>query len=84
MFETNNNKKGPLKWIIGLLSVGFILFVWIKKDLLAIYSSLPQEEVLPVLATTVATTLLKFALLAGVIYLFKWIGSKIDTADNAS
>ena len=84
MFESNKKKKNPWKWTAGLLFIGLLLFMWIKKDLLPVYHTLPKDEVLPVLASSVAVTLSKAALLVGVITLFKRLGGKLDSADNAS
>ena len=84
MLESNKKKNVPWKWIAGALSLGFIVVLWVRKDLLAVCSSIPKEELLPVLASSVAVTLMKATLLVGVICLFRWIGGKIDTADNAS
>ena len=84
MFESNKKKKNPWKWTAGLLFIGLILFLWIKKDLLPVCHTMPKDEVLPVLASSVAVTLSKAALLVGVITLFKRLGGKLDSADNAS
>ena len=48
-----------------------------EKDVAATYASLPQEQLLPMIMTTAAVTLLKVALMAGAILVIKWIVGKI-------
>ena len=47
-----------------------------QKDILEIYATMPQEQVLPMVVTTVAVSLAKVAALAGGILLIKWIAGK--------
>ena len=58
-------------------SILFIVVMWVKKDVAAIYSQLSPEDALPLLVTTVAVTALKVAAMAGAIVLVKWIIRKI-------
>lgn len=50
--------------------------MWIKKDIAAIYSTMPKEQVLPLIFTSVAVTLIKVVALAVVIFIIKWIIAK--------
>ena len=52
-------KKEPWRILVAVLSVAFILFMWIRKDVLSIYAETPMEEIFPLIATTVAVTLLR-------------------------
>ena len=77
-----NGKKTPKKrepWRIAVAaaSILFIVVMWVKKDVAAIYSQLSPEDALPLLVTTVAVTALKVAAMAGAIVLVKWILRKI-------
>ena len=47
-----------------------------EKDIVSIYSTMPKEQVLPLIATTLAVSLLKVAVLAGAILLIKWVIGK--------
>lgn len=73
------NKKTikPWRMAAGVLSIGVILFLWVKKDVAAIYSTLPPEQLVPVLVTTVAVSLLKIAAMVGAAWLIKWIVGNI-------
>ena len=73
----SNKKKEPWRIIVFIISVSYIVFVWIKKDILTIYSTMPKEQVAPLIATTVAVSLLKVGAIAGTILLMKWIVEKI-------
>ena len=48
-----------------------------KKDVAAIYTTTPEEQVVPMLITTIAVTLIKVAAITGGLLLIKWIVGKI-------
>lgn len=70
-------KKEP--WRIGAFLAGVACIVWMftKKGITITLATLPREEALPLIVTTVAVSLLKVALLAGVILLVKWLLGKL-------
>ena len=72
----NNKKKEPWRIGVGVIAILYIIFMWVKKDVVSIYSTMPSEEVLPLIATTIAVSLLKVAAIAGVILLVKWVVSR--------
>ena len=53
--------------------------MWIKNDILTIYTTMPEEQIIPLIATTIAVSLIKVAAFAGIITLIKWIIGKIKT-----
>ena len=69
-------KLAPWHIIAALAAVIFIVYMWVKKDIASVYSTLPPEQLLPVIVTTVAVTLLKVGLPTGGILLVKWIIGK--------
>lgn len=69
-------KKEPWRIVVGVIAIGYIIFTWVQKDVLQLYSSMPAEQALPMIVTTVAVSLLKVALLAGAIFLVKWLVGK--------
>ncbi len=72
----NNKKKEPWRIMVAIISIAFIIYMWVEKDILAIYSSMPAEQALPLAVTTVAVSLLKVAMLTVGILLIKWIAGK--------
>ena len=72
----NNNKK-PWRIVVGIISIAYIVFMWVKKDIVRIYTTMPQAEILPMIVTTVAVSFVKVAVIAGGILLLKWIFSKL-------
>ena len=74
----NNTKKKIEPWriIVFVIAVAFIIFMWIKKDISEIYATMPPDQIVPLVVTTVAVSLLKVAAIAGVILLIKWIIGK--------
>ena len=74
-------KKKKLEWwriVVGIVAIIVIVFLWVRKDLLALYGTMPKEELIPLMFTTFLVSLLKVAAIAGVIVLFRWIGGKIS------
>ena len=71
------NKKEPWRIIVFVIAVLFIAFMWIKKDIIAIFTTLPKEQVAPILVTTVVVSLFKVATIIGAIFFIKWIVKKI-------
>ncbi len=70
-------KKEPWRIVVGVLAIGYIVYMWIEKDIVAIYSAMPPEEALPLAVTTVAVTLIKVALMAGGLLAVKWLIGKL-------
>ena len=67
--------KKTERWriIVGIVSILYILFMWMKKDIADIYSTMQAEQVIPLIVTTVGVTLAKVAVLAVVVLLVKWV-----------
>ena len=76
MDHQDNRKKEPWRVIVFLLSILFIAGMWVKKDILSVYTGMPREQVAPLIATTAAVSLLKVAAIAGGILLLKWLLKK--------
>ena len=77
MINENNKKKETWRIIVGIIAVGYIIFMWVKKDIVSIYATMPQEEVIPLIVATMAVSLIKVAVLTGGILLVKLGISKI-------
>ena len=76
MENNDNKKKEPWRIVIGIISIVFIVYMWVKKDIITIYTTMPKEQVVPLIATTIAVSLIKVAAIAGGTLLIKWIISK--------
>ena len=66
-----NYKKESWRLAVGILSILFIVFTWIKNDIIEIYTNAPKEALIPMLVTTVVVALLKVALISGAIIVVK-------------
>ena len=69
-------KHEPWPIVVGILVIAFIVYMWVEKDIASTYAALPKEQLLPVILTSAAVTLLKVGAMAGVILLVKWIIGK--------
>ena len=71
-------KKSKTVWriIVGIIAIAYIVYMWVEKDIMTIYTTMPKEQVVPLIATTIAVSLIKVAAIAGGILLIKWIISK--------
>lgn len=70
-------KIEPWRLIVGLLSVGFIIYMWVRKGIGNMWSQMPREELLPMVLTNLAVTGIKILLIAGGILLIRWLLAKI-------
>ena len=71
-------KIRPWRIIVFILSLLFIVFLWVRKDIVEIYKTMPSDQIAPLIATTIAVSLLKIGVLAGVIFLIKWLIGRIN------
>ena len=71
-----NKKKEPWRVAAFVLSVLLIVFLWSKKDIARIYETMPREQIFPLVATTLAVSLLKIAVISGAVLLIKWLIGK--------
>ena len=77
MSNENKKKIEPWRIIAFCISLAFIVLLWVRKDIAEIYTTMPTEQIAPLIATTIAVSFLKVALIAGVVILIKWIIGKI-------
>ena len=78
----NDNKKKIELWriLVFILAVGFISFMWIKKDISGIYTTMPSEQSWALIVVTIVVSLLKVLAITGVMLLVKFIIGKIKTS----
>ena len=77
MSNYNNKKIEPWRVIVFVCAVVFIVVMWAKKDIAAIYATMPKEQIAPLIITALAVSLCKIALIAGGVLLIRWIVRKI-------
>ena len=70
-------KKEPWRIVVFILALAYIIYMWVEKDVLSIYATMPPEQALPLAVTTVAVSLLKGGALTVGILLLKWVVNKI-------
>ena len=75
MSNENKNKK-PWKIIVFIISVGYIIFMWVKKDIAEIYATMPKQQITPLIVTAALVTLLKVSLIAGALLFIKRLITK--------
>ncbi len=75
----SKKKFEPRRIVVGVIAIAYIVYMWIKKDILSIYATVSEEHILPMIVITVAVSLLKVAAIAGGIFLIKWLIGKIQT-----
>lgn len=70
-------KKEPWRYVVAAVSVLYIIYMWTRKNLASVYGQLPPEQLLPMVVTSVAVTLVKVAGIAAVVLLVKWLAGKL-------
>ena len=70
-------ERKPRRIAIGVLAIIVIAIMWIKKDVLGLWSNISSEDLLPMLATNAVVIIVRIAILAGIIYLVRKLAAKI-------
>lgn len=71
------NKKKIWRIIVFIIALGYIIYIWVEKDILAIYSSMPAEQALSLVVTTVVVSLVKVGVLTAGILIVKCLAGKL-------
>ena len=79
MNNGNKKKKFPMRIVVFIISVLVIIFMWVKKDIAAVYSTVSSEQGTPLIVTTVAVSFLKVAAIAAAVFFVKWIFGKMKS-----
>lgn len=69
-------KKEPWRIVVAIISIAFIIYMWVEKDIMAIYNSMPAEQALPLAVTTIVVSLVKVGVITVGILFIKWIVNK--------
>lgn len=70
-------KRESWRIIVAIISIVFIIYMWVKKDIVALYGTMPAEQMVPLVATTIAVILVKVAAITLAILFIKWIAKRI-------
>ena len=76
MNREKQKRPGAWRIIVFIISLLFIAFMWVKKDIAGMYSTMPEEQVAPLIATTVAVSLLKVVAITVGVLLIRWVVGK--------
>ena len=71
-----NNKKEPWRIVVFIISIIFIIYMFVTKNNGA-DTALSAEQAAPAMITSVAVTVIKFAIIAAVVFIGKHIIGKI-------
>ena len=71
-----NNKKEPWRITVGIISIFFISYMWVQKDIINIYAAIPKEDAIPLIITTIIVSSIKVVVITGGILFVKWIVAK--------
>ena len=69
-------KREPWRIVVAILAIIYIIYMWVEKDVVAIYSSMPEEQALPLIVTAIVVSLVKVGVLTAEILFIKWIVGK--------
>ena len=75
-------ERKPRRIAVAVLSVIVIAIMWVKKDVLGLWSGISSEDLLPLLLTNGVVMIAKIAILAGGIYLIKILFAKIKNRNK--
>ena len=70
-------ERKPRRIAIGILSIIVIAIMWIKKDVLGLWSNISSEDLLPLLATNAVVIIVRIAILAGIVFIVRKLLTKL-------
>ena len=70
-------ERKPRRIAIGVLSIIVIAIMWIKKDVLGLWSNLSSEDLLPLLATNAVVIIVRRAILAVIVFIVRKLLTKL-------
>ena len=70
-------ERKPRRIAVAVLSMNVIAIMWIKKDVLGLWSNISSEDLLPMLATNAVVIIVRIVLFVGIIYLIRKLAVKI-------
>lgn len=70
-------ERKPRRIAIGVLSIIVIAIMWIKKDVLGLWSNLSSKDLLPLLATNAVVIIVRIAILAGIVFIVRKLLKKL-------
>lgn len=73
MREEKKTKKSSWLIILFIISIILILFLWVRKDIANILTTMPKEQVFPLILTSLWAALLKIAIIVIIELLIKLI-----------
>lgn len=75
-------KKELWRYIVGLLSAGVIVYMWTTKNVAGQYADMAKEDLLPLIVTNAAVTLVKVVAIAAAVWLVRWLVAKWNKRDR--
>lgn len=76
MKNKNGRKIEPWQIIVGAIAIAYIIFMWIRNDVFAIFAAMPKEQILPMILANIFVSLAKVAVIAGALLIIRWLIGK--------
>lgn len=73
-----NNKIEPWRLVICIIAIIYIIFIWVKKNIVSVLEIVPKDEVVIVIITTILVSILKVGIFAFIFRFIKWLINKVN------
>ena len=70
-------ERKPRRIAVAVISVIVIAIMWIKKDVLGLWSNISSEDIIPMLATNAVVIIVRIAIFVGIVYVVRKVAAKI-------
>ena len=77
--KKNDRKMESWRIVVGVASIAFILFLWVKNNIASTFTTMPKERAIPLAVITVLVSACKVAGITGVILLTQWLIQKVKS-----
>ena len=65
MENNDKKKKEPWRVIVKMISIAFIIYVWVEKDIVSTLTTIPKEQFVSMVVPHLVVYLIAFVVISG-------------------
>lgn len=77
MENNDKKKKEPWRIIVKMISIAFIIYVWVEKDIVSTLTTIPKEQFVSMVVPHLVVYLIAIVVISGGVFMIKRIVGKM-------
>ncbi len=77
MENNDKKKKEPWRVSVKMISIAFIIYVWVKKDIVSTLTTIPKEQFVSMVVPHLVVYLIAIVVISGGVFMIKRIVGKM-------